>query len=73
MVYNAQDYWAFGLHPLSGIPKKKKPFGNWICFCPQVRGWETPNLLGPLERANLPLTNPDHGCIYRCVLTALSN
>jgi hypothetical protein len=27
-------------------------FGNWICFHPQVR-WETPTLLGPLERADL--------------------
>jgi hypothetical protein len=23
-------------------------FGNWICFRPQVRGWETPTLLGPV-------------------------
>jgi hypothetical protein len=25
-------------------------FGNWICFRPQVRGIETPNLLDPLEK-----------------------
>jgi hypothetical protein len=24
-------------------------FGNWICFRPQVRNWETSTLLGPLE------------------------
>jgi hypothetical protein len=30
----------------------RKRFGNWICFCPQVRG-ETPTLLGPLERGDL--------------------
>jgi hypothetical protein len=31
---------------------KEQCFGNWICFCPQVRG-ETPTLLHPLERAKL--------------------
>jgi hypothetical protein len=53
-VYNTQNYWVFGLCPLSGILEtiKTQRFGNWICFRPQVRG-ETPNLLGPLERANL--------------------
>jgi hypothetical protein len=30
---------------------KTQRFGKWICFRPQVRG-ETPNLLGPLERAD---------------------
>jgi hypothetical protein len=25
---------------------------NWICFCPQLRGWETPTILGPLEKTN---------------------
>jgi hypothetical protein len=29
-------------------------FGNWICFCPQVKGGKkTTTQLGPLERANL--------------------
>jgi hypothetical protein len=23
---------------------------NWICFCPQMKGWEAPMLLSPLER-----------------------
>jgi hypothetical protein len=31
MVYNTQNYWLFGLCPLSGILKtKKQHFGNWI-------------------------------------------
>jgi hypothetical protein len=25
-------------------------FGNWICFLPHVKGWETPTLLVPSER-----------------------
>jgi hypothetical protein len=24
-----------------------------ICFLPQMKGWETPTLMGPLERTNL--------------------
>jgi hypothetical protein len=32
---------------------KTQRLGNWICFRPQVRGGETPSLLGPLERTNL--------------------
>jgi hypothetical protein len=54
MVYNTQNYWVFRLCPLSGILKTRKRFGNWFCFCPQLRG-ETPILSGPLERANLSL------------------
>jgi hypothetical protein len=55
MVYNTQNYWVFGLFPSSGIlgTRKTQRFGNWICFRPQVRGEETPTLLGPLDRANL--------------------
>jgi hypothetical protein len=38
-------------------------FRNWICFRPQVKGWETPTLLDLSERAKsigyLPLTNHD--------------
>jgi hypothetical protein len=41
-----------GLLPPAGIIRTQR-FGNWICFCPQVTGWEAPTLLGPLERANL--------------------
>jgi hypothetical protein len=33
--------------------KERNVFGNWICFRRQVRGWETPTVLGMLERANL--------------------
>jgi hypothetical protein len=33
--------------------KRIQRFGNSVCFCPQVKGWEADTLLGPLERANL--------------------
>jgi hypothetical protein len=33
--------------------RRTQRFRKWICFCPQVRGWETPTLFSPLERANL--------------------
>jgi hypothetical protein len=51
-INGAQDYCIFGLCPLSDIVKNMT-FQNWVCFHPQVRGWEAPTLLGPLERANL--------------------
>jgi hypothetical protein len=41
------------------VLERTERFGNWICFRPQMRGWETPNLLGPLERAN-----PNHWTTY---------
>jgi hypothetical protein len=48
-----QNYWVFGLFPLSGIQRTRR-FGNWICFRPQVKvGEKTPTLLGPWERADL--------------------
>jgi hypothetical protein len=37
MVYNTQNYWGFGLYP-SQEKEQTRHFGNWICFCPQVRG-----------------------------------
>jgi hypothetical protein len=48
-----QNYWVFGLSPLSDIleTRKTRRFGNWICFRHQVRG-KTPTQLGPLEKAN---------------------
>jgi hypothetical protein len=53
MVYNAQNYWVFGVCPSFGKKNyRTKLFGKWICFRPQVKG-ETPALLGLLERANL--------------------
>jgi hypothetical protein len=52
MVYNTWDYWAFRLFPLSGV-LKNTTFRKQISFRPQIRGWETPALLVPLERANL--------------------
>jgi hypothetical protein len=33
---------------------KEREFRNRICFRPQLRGWETPTLLKPLEIANIP-------------------
>jgi hypothetical protein len=50
-----QNYWVSGLCPSSGIINNynAQRFENWICFRLQVRGKETPTLLGPLERANL--------------------
>jgi hypothetical protein len=52
MVYDTQDYWAFGLHPSSGI-LTNTTFRKLLYFRPQLRGSETPVLSGPLERANL--------------------
>jgi hypothetical protein len=41
------------------LKKKKKHFGNWVWFRPQVTEWGTPVLLGPFERANTSrLTGP---------------
>jgi hypothetical protein len=43
-------FWTLSIVRYS---KKNTTFGNWICFCPRVRGQETPTQLGPLERASL--------------------
>jgi hypothetical protein len=53
-----QNYWGFGLCPLSGILEAgKQCFGNWICFRPQVRGKYTH--FRPLEKSNFnPWTTP---------------
>jgi hypothetical protein len=51
MVYNTQDYWVFGLCQSSGIQMNTE-FRNLDLFPPSGEGWETPTLLGPLERAN---------------------
>jgi hypothetical protein len=50
--HNTLDYWVFGLSPLSCIL-------NWICFLPQVRGWEAYlcTMLSSLERANRSVTS----------------
>jgi hypothetical protein len=55
MVYVVQNSQNFsGLFSSSGIPKKTRRFGNWICFRPQVKvGEKTPTQLGPLDRFNL--------------------
>jgi hypothetical protein len=53
MIYNTENYWAFGLFPSSGILEtRKQRFGNWICSHPQVRGGKTPTQLSSLGRAN---------------------
>jgi hypothetical protein len=43
------------LCPQTGILKQNRTqgFRNWICICPRMKGWEAPNLLDPLEKANL--------------------
>jgi hypothetical protein len=46
MAYNSYRWY-------SKEHKTTERFGNRTCFRPQVRGWETPTTLGPLERANL--------------------
>jgi hypothetical protein len=39
---DTQNYWDFGLCPSSGILEtRKQHFGNWNCFCPQVKGEDT--------------------------------
>jgi hypothetical protein len=54
MVHNTQNYWMFWTSSIVRYSRnyKTQHFGNWISFYPQV-GWETPTLLGFLERANL--------------------
>jgi hypothetical protein len=54
VLFVIQKYWVLGLRPLSGILEtRKQRFGNWICFCLQVRGGGDTYSVGPLERANL--------------------
>jgi hypothetical protein len=52
MVYNTQNDWVFGLCPLSSILATRK---HNVSETPSVYvlrcgGWETPTVLGPLER-----------------------
>jgi hypothetical protein len=43
---NIQNYWVSGHYPLSRIRNtRKQPFGNCICFHPQVRVGERRRLL----------------------------
>jgi hypothetical protein len=55
MMYNTQDYWVFGPWPSPGILKTQKNTLFWkLDMLPSSgEGWETPTLLGLLERANL--------------------
>jgi hypothetical protein len=52
MVYNTQDYWAFGLCPFSGILKTQKNTLFWKLdqFLSLGGRWESPTLFDPLER-----------------------
>jgi hypothetical protein len=54
---NGQNYWVFGLCPLSSIPKTREctisTFQKLNLFPSSDKGGETPTLLGLLERANL--------------------
>jgi hypothetical protein len=44
MVYNAQNYWSYGLCPTSGILNtRKQPFGNGICLPPLIWRWKEIN------------------------------
>jgi hypothetical protein len=52
MVYTIRDYRVFGLCPSSVIPNYTM-FRQLIYFHPQVRGWEIPTMLDPLERDKL--------------------
>jgi hypothetical protein len=48
IVYNTQDYWVFGLCPLSGI-LQNKTFQKLDLFLYSGEGVEDINQLGPLE------------------------
>jgi hypothetical protein len=54
-MHNTRCYWAFGLCPSSGVLKNTKEHdvsGNGSVSS-SGEGWETPPVLGQLERANL--------------------
>jgi hypothetical protein len=60
----ARVYWFFLLYPLSSI-LNNTTFQKLDVFpSPQLRGWETPTLLRPLE-----ITNPNHCSGYSHLLT----
>jgi hypothetical protein len=54
-IFRILGFWTLSIAQYSQ-DLRTQCFGNWICFCPQVRG-ETPTLwftlLAPLERPNL--------------------
>jgi hypothetical protein len=52
MVYITQNYWVFGLCPSSCILKTREHNVLETGYV-SILEWETPTLLGPLERANL--------------------
>jgi hypothetical protein len=64
MVHNTRNYWVFGLCPSPGI-LKNRTFRKPDLFPSSGEGWETPTLLGPLERANLM-----HSTAYVSIITA---
>jgi hypothetical protein len=54
MVYNTQNYWVFGLCPLSDILETiKHDVSETGLFTSSGEGGKIPILLDPLERANL--------------------
>jgi hypothetical protein len=53
MVYNTQDHWVFGLCPSCGILTTQHSASELDLFPSSGKGWQTPALLGHLERANL--------------------
>jgi hypothetical protein len=66
-VYSTQNSWVFRLCPSSCTLKSQRGqrFGNLICLSPKVR-WETPPLLGSLERVNL-----NHWTSYASIITVV--
>jgi hypothetical protein len=45
--------WTLSIVRYSLGHNRTHRFGNWICFRPQMRWWETSTLLGSLERVDL--------------------
>jgi hypothetical protein len=55
MVHTTKNHWVCGLCPSSGILNNYKTttFRKLDLFPSPGEGWETPILLGPLERVKL--------------------
>jgi hypothetical protein len=56
-LHFTHDYWVFGHWPSSGI-LKNTTYWKLDLFPSSGKVWETPTLLGLLERANLKHCNP---------------
>jgi hypothetical protein len=58
MVHNTRNQPVYGLCASPGFLTQR--FGNWICFCRQVSGGKTFNVLDPSETASLNLKTETH-------------